>query len=93
LHCDVLVHASAVRGVDSSVLHVGVARLPKAKDTLGHKKEVAGNSFRCFQASTCRSFALKRHQASRKEELFVVDRIFIAITNSEAQEANAVQLM
>jgi hypothetical protein len=103
LSCDVLVHASFVRGVDSSVLHVCLTQLPKAEDTFGHKKEVAGNSFRCFQASqshtdnpficlhsnflstgTCWSFALERYQASRKEKPFVVDRIFIPITNSEA---------
>jgi len=92
LYCDALVRASVVRGVSSSILHVCVTQLPKAKDTFGNKKEVAGNSFWCFQTSTCRSFALERYQASRKEELSIVDRIFIPITNSEAQEANAVQL-
>jgi hypothetical protein len=45
-----------------------------------------------FLTGTCRSFPLERFQAPREKESFVIDSVFIPITDSQTQEADAVQL-
>ena len=45
-----------------------------------------------FLTGTFRSFPLERFQAPREKESFVIDSVFIPITDSQTQEADAVQL-